>query len=190
MVFRKKEKLISSPRLTKESTTLQWAKRWISDFFCFFLSCLVYLFNTIDTNVHGPKCRITFSLILLTPGMVLLGFFFFFFFFKDYMVQNPLKRSEIPETKINHFSVPLSNVNLVNSLVGQELDIRMFMFMFLFSFMFSVLAEYHCHQFSWSQVQNCILGRPANSRYLGLISLSNFSEKSRVPQNVIFFFIY
>ena len=38
--------------------------------FCFcFLSCLVYLLNTIDTDFHGPKCRIAFSVDLPTPGI-------------------------------------------------------------------------------------------------------------------------
>ena len=66
-----KKNLISSPRPTKELLTLQWAEVLISDFFlCFcFLLYLVYLLNTIDTNFHGPKYRIAFSVILPTPGI-------------------------------------------------------------------------------------------------------------------------
>ncbi|CAL4072575.1 unnamed protein product, partial [Meganyctiphanes norvegica] len=50
-------------------------------FFCFcFLSCLVDLLNTIDTDFHGPKCRIAFSVDL--PTLSIWGLFFSVTFLK------------------------------------------------------------------------------------------------------------
>ena len=103
-----------------------------------FLSCLVYLLNTNDTNFQGPKCIITFSVVLPSKCEFLVPFLAFF---KIIWSRTPLKKSEISECKIKHFSGLLRNRHFVNSLVGRGLDIRIFLF-FLFSLMFSVLAEH------------------------------------------------
>ncbi|CAL4059702.1 unnamed protein product [Meganyctiphanes norvegica] len=59
----------------------------------------------IDTNFHGRKCRIAFSVIVPTPG---IGFWdHFWLFFKILWSRSPLKKFEIPEPKISHFSGPL-----------------------------------------------------------------------------------
>ncbi|CAL4157196.1 unnamed protein product, partial [Meganyctiphanes norvegica] len=95
-----------------------------------FLSCLVYLLNTIDPNFQDPKCILTFLVVLPTPGVgfgTIFGMFwtfFLFFLLKIIWPRTPLKKSETPELKIKHFSGPLRNRRFVNSLVGRRLDIR------------------------------------------------------------------
>ena len=67
--------------------------------------------NTIDTNLHGPKYRIAFLVVVHTPGMGFRNHFsmFWTFFFKTIWSRIPMKKSETSEPKIKRFSGLLSN---------------------------------------------------------------------------------